>query len=329
MTDFGRSNGPLDFKLCVICQEKSTANLVENPTSHQKLLEAIEERSKYEDINSKTLWLVLKDLPLEELKEKAKTFYVYVLCMSCYQETTHSGKIKRVKERFQREVRGPNEAQRKTSESLQGLLTRSKTAPYDSNLCFFCEEKAKYQNPLHLVSTSSAGSSLDKAVKQSKDPKLLVKLSAALDSTDAHTIDIKYHKSCWAKHVTGVLRKTIKDDEERSRSETAVKLEFFNLTQAALDSGEILNMAQLEEPNDSCRSVTELSESLTSLMPCVGPPSRPPSPAYPTFELSSEQELPQNIRDENATWIVSRTLTGHDAPSDDDNDQPPVPVWSA
>ena len=61
----------------------------------------------------------------------------------------------------------------------------------------------------------------------------------------------------------------------------------------------------------------------------MGPPSRPPSPAYPTFELSSEQELPQNIRDENATWIVSRTLTGHDAPSDDDNDQPPVPVWSA
>ena len=113
MTDFGRSNAPLDFKLCVICQEKSTANLVENPTSHQKLLEAIEERSKYEDINSKTLWLVLKDLPLEELKEKA-TWH-----RSCYQETTHSGKIKRVKESFQREVRGPNKARRKTSESLQ------------------------------------------------------------------------------------------------------------------------------------------------------------------------------------------------------------------
>ena len=113
MTDFGRSNAPLDIKLCVICQEKSTANLVENPTSHQKLLEAIEERSKYEDINSKTLWLVLKDLPLEELKEKATCH------RSCYQETTHSGKIKRVKERFQREVRGPNEARRKTSESLQ------------------------------------------------------------------------------------------------------------------------------------------------------------------------------------------------------------------
>ena len=77
----------------------------------------------------------------------------------------------------------------------QGLLTRSKTVPYDSNLCFFCEEKAKYQNPLHLVSTSSAGSSLDNAVKQSKDPKLLVKLSTALDSTDAHAIDINIIKA--------------------------------------------------------------------------------------------------------------------------------------
>ena len=61
----------------------------------------------------KKLWLVLKDLPLEELREKA-TWH-----RPGYQETNHSGKIKRVKESFQREVRGPNEAQRKTSESLQ------------------------------------------------------------------------------------------------------------------------------------------------------------------------------------------------------------------
>ena len=51
--------------------------------------------------------------------------------------------------------------------------------------------------------------------------------------------------------MTRVLRKTIKDDEERSRSETAAKLEFLNLTQAALNSGEILNMAQLEQAFDS------------------------------------------------------------------------------
>ena len=78
----------------------------------------------------------------------------------------------------------------------------------------------------------------------------------------AHAIDIKYHKSCWAKHVTRVLRKTIKVDKERSRSETAAKLEFLNLTQAALDSGEILNMAQLEQAFDSISNESNSPKTL-------------------------------------------------------------------
>ena len=57
--------------------------------------------------------------------------------------------------------------------------------------------------------------------------------------------------------MTGVLRKTIKDDEERSRSETVAKLEFLNLTQAALNSREILNMAQLEQAFDSISNKTQ------------------------------------------------------------------------
>ena len=88
----------------------------------------------------------------------------------------------------------------------QDLLTRSKTVPYDSNLCFFCEEKAKYQNPLHLVSTSSASSSLDNAIKQSKDSKLLVKLSTALDSTDAHSI-LRHKKWSGEQRQTSKLSK--------------------------------------------------------------------------------------------------------------------------
>ena len=83
----------------------------------------------------------------------------------------------------------------------QGLLTRSKPVPYDSNLCFFCEEKAKYQNPLHLLSTSSAGSSLDNAVKQSKDPKLLVKLSTALDMFIVSKFGVFSSIMSWANGV--------------------------------------------------------------------------------------------------------------------------------
>ena len=63
--------------------------------------------------------------------------------------------------------------------------------------------------------------------------------------------------------MTGVLHKTIKDDEERSRSETAAKLEFLNLTQAALNSGEILNMAQLEQAFDSISNENNSPKTLS------------------------------------------------------------------
>ena len=61
---------------------------------------------------------------------------------------------------------------------------------------FSCDRKAGYRQPLHIVSASSAGNSLDKAVKMLGDEKLLVKLSTAVDSKDGHAIDIKYHKNC-------------------------------------------------------------------------------------------------------------------------------------
>lgn len=72
------------------------------------------------------------------------------------------------------------------------LLTRSKTAPFDRDVCFFCDQKARCRQPLHLISTSSAGESLQTAVKKLGDPKFLVKLSTAVDSKDAHAIDVKY-----------------------------------------------------------------------------------------------------------------------------------------
>ena len=61
---------------------------------------------------------------------------------------------------------------------------------------FFCDGEGGYHQPLHTVSTLSAGSSLDAAVKKEEDEKLHVKLSTAVDSKDAHAIDIKYHQNC-------------------------------------------------------------------------------------------------------------------------------------
>lgn len=145
----------------------------------------------------------------------------------------------------------------------QGLLTRSKTAPYDRVVCFFCDGEAKYQQPLHMVSTKSAGSSLEAAVKTSGDPKLLVKLSTALDGQDAHAIDVKYHKNCWAKNVTGVLRKSsITEGHGEETSEIAAKIEFLTMTETALNSGEIMNMAQLQDAFECiCRENNVQSKS--------------------------------------------------------------------
>ncbi|CAH3182355.1 unnamed protein product [Porites lobata] len=220
----------VNFQLCIICQVIGEDNLVEKPSTHEKLLSAIKERAKYGDVKLAELWSVLKDVPFKEIEEKVSWH------RKCYLDTTHSGMLKRARERYEREVAGPDESRRKPSNSPQGLFTRSKTAPYDRVVCFFCDGEAKYQQPLHMVSTKSAGSSLEAAVKTSGDPKLLVKLSTALDGQDAHAIDVKYHKNCWAKNVTGVLRKSsITEGDGEETSEIAAKIEFLTMTETALN----------------------------------------------------------------------------------------------
>ena len=95
----------------------------------------------------------------------------------------------------------------------------------------------------------SAGGSIYAAVKKLGDPKLLVKLSTALNSSqDAHAIDIRYHKNCWAKYVTGVLRKPpITEEQGEHTSLIAAKIEFLAMTEIALNNGNVLNMAPLQD----------------------------------------------------------------------------------
>ena len=46
-------------------------------------------------------------------------------------------------------------------------LTRSKTSPYNRDVCFFCDAEGGYRQPLHTVSTLSAGSTCSrKAIKK-------------------------------------------------------------------------------------------------------------------------------------------------------------------
>ena len=245
--EFPRNAG-ITLELCIICQTQTDEELVENPVSHQKLFDAIQERSHYGDVKFTEVWSYLKGFSFKELEERVSWH------RKCYQETTHSGMIKRAKERFERELSGPNEARRKScdlSMEAKQPLTRSKTSPYNRDVCFFCDGEGGYRQPLHTVSTLSAGSSLDAAVKKEGDEKLHVKLSTAVDSKDAHAIDIKYHKNCWTKHVTNVLRKPSATSNIEQASEVAAKIEFVTMTEMALKSGKVMNMSQLQAAFDT------------------------------------------------------------------------------
>ena len=152
---------------------------------------------------------------------------------------------------YERELCGPNEARRKScdlSQEAKQPRTRSKISPYNRDVCFFCDGEGGYRQALHTVSTLSAGRSLAAAVKKEQ---LHVKLATAVDSKVTHAIYIKYHKNCWTKHVTNVLRKHSTTSNIEQASEGAAYIEFVTMAEMALKSGKIRTVAQLQAAYDT------------------------------------------------------------------------------
>ena len=99
----------INFKLCLVCQCVKDEDLVENPTSYDKLVAAVKERASYGESKFSEIWSSLKVFSVEELEVKRGTWH-----RKCYQDATHSGMLKRAKERYKRALAGPNESRRKT-----------------------------------------------------------------------------------------------------------------------------------------------------------------------------------------------------------------------
>ena len=132
----------------------------------------------------------------------------------------------------------------------------------------FCDGAARYQDPLHEVRTENAGISLRNAIDQKGDQKLKVKFAAtAIDSCDAHAVDIRYHKCCWLYNVSNVLRKP-KEDEEMAFNEktktAAAKIEFLTMVERALENGEDLNTALLHKEYEDILSFNNVTSSKSS-----------------------------------------------------------------
>ncbi len=83
-------------------------------------------------------------------------------------------------------------------------FTRSATEPLRKAHCFFCQKDDGQD--LFTVRTENAGKVLRQAVEISQDQVLMTRLSNAISLSDAHAIDVRYHKVCWTRHVFHVLR---------------------------------------------------------------------------------------------------------------------------
>ena len=310
-----------------------------------------------------------------------------------------NGMLKRAQQRHQRQLVGPNESRRKSSVNVnsdeRSILTRSQTSPFSKDVCFFCDCEAGYRETLVNVRTFGAGESLRKAISLLHNEKLTVKMNTALAANDAHSIDIKYHKNCWSKNVSNVLRKPSSSGETNSisASEIAAKIEFLTMAEIALHNGKIATMSELQlafesileknnVPDASCkrkvlkqllqkeipdtpdivvgrhvffavgnagfcedtpdgkrtfhgtamaiyqrtnaqdqvldiavdpkiqsRSIKDLPESITELLECPAPPSKPFTPVYREFHLFSVEELPSRVRTQDYTWLLGRSLS--------------------
>ena len=216
----------LDLHLCIICQRKKSENLVEKPEAHEKVLVSIEEWSKYGNPQYTEAWNKLRFTSVRELEDGRASWHI-----SCYKDAVHAGMLKRARERYERQLEGPNESRRKSSVEIP-QLTRSKTSPYNKNVCFFCDGPPGYRKNLYTISTFSAGESLRTAIGMSGNDKLAVKLNTAIAPDDAHSIDINYHKNCWAIHVSHVLRReTSQSSSEKVAGEIAAQIEFLTMTE--------------------------------------------------------------------------------------------------
>ena len=76
-----------DYQYCIICQCKTSEDLIDSPQSHDKVIEFIKERASYNDTIYPDIWNRLKNDTADSLKEKSATWH-----RSCYQSAVHTGK---------------------------------------------------------------------------------------------------------------------------------------------------------------------------------------------------------------------------------------------
>ena len=206
-----------NFKICLVCQQETSENLVLNPKSGSlhTLLESISKRSEYRDSEFPALNRQLQPLSSQLLKGERKANWH----RSCYLTVTNKKHIEIAKRNY--DTRIDLALSPSTSSTLipttSTPFTRSQSTPHSKEIYFFCNEPSTIDQKLFRIEREETRISLIKAVDlSSNSEKLKVKLSSAVDKEDAPSIDVRYHKHCWRKYVYHPSRKI----EESANIET-------------------------------------------------------------------------------------------------------------
>lgn len=239
-----------NFLLCIICQQETKEGVVRKPSSYVKLLNFVKERAQYGDQNFPEINRRLDGLTNEALFNAGATWH-----STCYKSAVNTDKCQRAKARFEKALSDRVNICSSHPLPTASNFTRSQSVPFDDNVCFFCDEAASRLHPLHKILSDSAGKNLRTAIECNNNDQFRVKLSTAINPDDAHAIDIRYHKNCWAKNVTHVLRiQSSTPTAQTASEELAADIEFISLVHEAFQAGKVLQMDNLHEAYENIRA---------------------------------------------------------------------------
>ena len=149
--------GEVDLKKCIICQKETTEALVKNKSidAYKNILFYVFSRGKYGESEFAEASKRLEGVSEDDLKQSSASFHA-----SCRKSTVSSEKLKTAQVRFEKAVASNDVAvlsratgwpslQLKScrplialdeTPSVQQRLSRTSTAAYNKELCFFCQK---------------------------------------------------------------------------------------------------------------------------------------------------------------------------------------------
>lgn len=244
----------LNSDKCCLCILKTKKGIVKSPsqTAYDTLADVLVKIKKWDPHQEQDvpiLTLSSDQFTSGNIKQLKVKWH-----LECYKRITKASTLERMEKKFNsQELEATTSLQETTdtvsdmiSEATSSKFTRSRTTAYLKDVCVFCDKEGNKRQQLRHVSYDSSGHLLRKAIEISQNEVLSVRLSECITPGDAHAVDIYYHKNCWNKSVTNVLRANrYKNNSEEASRVAGSSVEFLRCIKAFLRDGNISCMADI------------------------------------------------------------------------------------